>query len=61
MVYASYFAKQTVTASGAVRTLGVRKTAVAALCAVFSYPHSSPPKTFGFSYKVDWNVSYLER
>jgi len=31
------------------------------LCAVFSHPHSSPLKTFGFSYKVVWNVAYLER
>jgi len=33
--------QQTVCATGAVRALGVRKTAVAyALCAVFSHPHS---------------------
>jgi len=31
------------------------------LCAFFSHPHSSPPKTFGFLYKVGWNVAYLER
>jgi len=46
---------------GAVRALGVRKTAVATLYAVFSHPHSSPPQTCGLLYKVGWNVVYLER